>query len=762
MRPYLCHRIATCALVIVGVACVVADAAFPWADSPKRGLGVSLQDGVRTENLRRLSELDPAWYYTWGAQLPREHAEEPPAAGFVPMAWGRHAPLKNGVSWKRGAQTGRYQALLGFNEPDVRLQANMSVEEALGLWPQLEATGLRLGSPACTGFNDAWLADFMAGVRDRGLRVDFLTVHRYGGVNARRFLQKLDEMHATHGLPIWLTEFAARDNDATTPEENRYTDDRVWRFMAEVLPGLEERDFVERYAWFSASRDNAKLTHSVLFEDNGELTALGRLYAGRDDAGARTPPPVAKTPATPVSVNTSAPARPPNIVLILTDDQGWTSLSTPMDRTRPNACSDYYRTPAMDRLADRGMRFSSGYAASPVCSPSRYSILYGKTPARLGKTLVRGPNRVDHSQRSLPQLLREVDPRYRCAHFGKWHLDVEPRSVGYDKSDGMSTGRDGGFRYGAADWKGSEAEDPKRISHVTRQGIEFMRRQVKEGQPFYLQLSHYAVHSDVIHKAETRRETECWPPGSVHRHAGFAAMLADLDAGIGDFMRAFDRLGLADNTYVFFTSDNGGVPTIPPRPSRGAHYKRPGMNAPLRRGKWDLTEGGIRVPFFVVGPGVEPGSQCDTPIVAYDLLPTFLELAGSTRLLAEGFDGGSFVPLLSDPSRRRVERPGGDALVFHMPHYNNYGVGKPHSALRQGDFKLLHFHDSDRSLLFNLQSDLGEQDDLSHVMPERVARMKSVLADYLIAVRAETPDQSVTVRLRDAVSGPNRFLEAFP
>ena len=196
----------------------------------------------------------------------------------------------------------------------------------------------------------------------------------------------------------------------------------------------------------------------------------------------------------------SASARPPSIILILTDDQGWTSMSSAMDERLPQAKSNYHRTPYMDALIARGMRFSSGYAASCVCSPTRYSILYGKTPARLGKTLVRGPNRVDHTQTSLPQTLKRVDGRYVCAHFGKWHMNVDPSEVGYDKSDGMTTNKEGGFSNDAkVAWKGYTADDPKLTDHVTNRGIEFIQEHTRDERPFYLQLSYYAMHSDVVY-----------------------------------------------------------------------------------------------------------------------------------------------------------------------------------------------------------------------------------------------------------------------
>ena len=238
-------------------------------------------------------------------------------------------------------------------------------------------------------------------------------------------------------------------------------------------------------------------------------------------------------------------------------------------------------------------------------------------------------------------------------------------------------------------------------------------------------------------------------------------MLKDLDDGIGEFMKAYDELGLAENTYVFFLSDNGGMPIIPPKRSRGAPYKQ-GLNSPLRRGKWDLTEGGLRVPFIVLGPGIQPGAQCDAPVVTYDLLPTFADLAGSTNYLPDDLDGATFAPLLRDPSNKEMPRPLYDTLIFHLPHYNHVGLGEPHSAIRQGPYKLLKFHISRRSLLFDLETDPGETSDLSSQMPQRVKKMEQTLTDYLASVEAEEPEQSATWKVGREGKAKTKFLEEFP
>ena len=428
----------------------------------------------------------------------------------------------------------------------------------------------------------------------------------------------------------------------------------------------------------------------------------------------------------------------PNFILVLADDLGWTSLSKASDTTRPSAKSDFHQTPNIDALADMGMRFSNAYAAAPVCSPTRYSIQFGKTPARIGRTRSDKPNRVDHSQRSLAQILKSTNPAYRTAHFGKWHIDADPGELGYDAHDGMTNNKTGGFVNDNSQWAGYADEDPKRVDSLTRRAMAFARDSLARNQPFFIQISHYAVHSNIEYSEESFAYFGEREQGELHSNRGYAAMIRDLDLAIGMLTREYQELGLADDTYIIFASDNGGMPVLPMQMNRGRPYRQ-GLNSPLLRGKWDLTEGGIRVPFAIVGPGVESGTQSDTPIVTYDLLPTIVELAGSSTALPDDIDGGSLKLLLSDPSAA-VSRPF-DGLVFHYPHYNRVGMNEPHSAIREGNYKLIRYPVSERSLLFDLSRDIGESTDLSEKEPERRAELEKKLAEYLVSVDAERPEQ---------------------
>ena len=425
---------------------------------------------------------------------------------------------------------------------------------------------------------------------------------------------------------------------------------------------------------------------------------------------------------------------PPNIILILTDDQGWTGTSIRMDDRIPGSASDYYRTPNIERLGRSGMHFSNGYASAPVCSPTRYSIQFGQTPARLRMTQVDAEmgRKVNHAQLTIPQLLKRIDPRYKAAHFGKWGIECDQPVMGYDAGDGRTGNVDGGMSQGGAKWKGRTAEDPKRIFEVTRRSNEFLETQVRAGNPFYLQISHYAVHADIMSRRETLEKYLKLPKGKKHDMPAYAAMTEDLDTGVGHVLDKVRALGIQDNTYIFLVADNGAVPVFPPDPKVEV-----GQNDPLRRGKWSLLEGGIRVPFMASGPGIRAATQCDVPVVAWDLLPTFGDLAGYKGELPPQVDGLSFKALLKSGGKGRIDRSR-HPLVFHLPHELGAGLNRPHSAIREANWKLLKFWDNGQLMLFDLAQDLGESGDLASKLPDRARELERHLMAYLSAVKAQT------------------------
>jgi len=419
----------------------------------------------------------------------------------------------------------------------------------------------------------------------------------------------------------------------------------------------------------------------------------------------------------------------PNIVFILSDDQGWNGLSIQMHPDIPNSKSDYYHTPNLERLAREGLRFSDAYAPAPMCTPSRASFLTGKSPAQLGMTNVgrnRKPlawekveqapstNTLSPDETTIGEVLRRAG--YATASFGKWHLGtVGPGEHGFDVHDGPTGNEDGA----AAD------PNPKDIFGITERGSNFMEKNVKEGRPFYLQLWHYAVHGPLLSRKETEEALADRPKGEIHSDPTFAAMTEDLDAGVGMILKKIEELGIADNTYVVYMSDNGAGPRFSPC-------------TPLTLGKGTLWEGGIRVPLIVRGPGVKAGAFRGQRVVGWDLFPTFCELAGVEEPLPEGLEGGSLKPLFAsgeDNVKRRREE-----VVFHYPHYGQGGQGKtPQSAISIGDHKLMKFYETNELKLFNIRKDIGEQNDLSKELPEKAEMMHRRLEKYLQQVGAAMP-----------------------
>ena len=270
-------------IIVLAVCVAMASSSFalePWGTSAKRGIGMPLGQPNQGANLAKLDALDVPWFYSWSAEPASGFGVLPTGTSFVPMSWGRFAPANHQATWTAGGIAGLYDTLLGFNEPDLASQSNISVNDALNLWPLLEQTGLRLGSPATANLSNGWMSQFMSDATSMGLRVDFMALHHYAGADPQTFLDYIDSAYNQYQLPIWITEFAVRDGNASTPADNIYTDQLVYNFMHKVLPGLESRNFVERYAWFHSPRENPFVTSSALFENNGELTKLGRLYNG--------------------------------------------------------------------------------------------------------------------------------------------------------------------------------------------------------------------------------------------------------------------------------------------------------------------------------------------------------------------------------------------------------------------------------------------------------------------------------------------------
>ena len=443
--------------------------------------------------------------------------------------------------------------------------------------------------------------------------------------------------------------------------------------------------------------------------------------------------------------------RPPNILLIVMDDLGWSDL----------ACygSDLHETPHLDQLAEQGVRFSAAYAA-PVCSPTRAALMTGKHPARLHLTVWSEASRerslrsnrpllapetiadLPHREVTLAELLRPAG--YLTAHIGKWHLGDSahyPETQGFDLNIG-------GTHWGAPPTfffpyhgRWSNTEEYRYVpglpwgkpgEYLTdRLTDEALRVLEKAGdRPFFLSLNYYAVHTPIEAKPElVERYRSRLTPEHKHQNPTYAAMVQTVDENVGRLMEGLDRLGVSDETWILVLSDNGGYINE----YRGTPVT---TNHPLRSGKGSLYEGGVRVPLIIRKPGGEgSGEVIDEPVTVMDLFATIVDLA-HVELdpeHAETLDGVSLLPLLEEPATWA----GHEALYWHFPH--DYPTTTPVGAIRSGDWKLLEYFEDGRLELFHLANDLGEQEELASQHPERAVELHRQLVDWRDRVGAQMP-----------------------
>ena len=281
-------------------------------------------------------------------------------------------------------------------------------------------------------------------------------------------------------------------------------------------------------------------------------------------------------------------------------------------------------------------------------------------------------------------------------------------------------------------------KDPKNIFSLTDKAIEFIKSSKAEEKPFYLQISHYAVHSNIESKEKSSARFEDKPKGAQQKDLGFAAMTFDLDEGLGLLLNKIKELDIEDNTYIIYMSDNGSVPNIP-----GAKKYEKSYNYPLSRGKWDAYEGGVRVPLIIAGPGIKRGTESATPVSGTDLLPTLIDLAGNKKIKLAEIDGGSFASILLNKTNQNIKRPV-DGIFFHVPYKNGIALKRPHSALRKGDYKLIKFQDDKSVLLFDLVKDKMEQLDLANQKPAKAKELEKILDNYLADVNAPKWQDGIT------------------
>ena len=447
-----------------------------------------------------------------------------------------------------------------------------------------------------------------------------------------------------------------------------------------------------------------------------------------------------------------------NVLFILADDLGWRDLS--------NEGSTFYESPNIDRIANEGMKFTQGYATCQVCSPSRASIMTGKYPARLkitewiGAAMGEGWKRntkllpaiyehnLAHSETTLAEAFREAG--YRTFFAGKWHLGKEgshPEDHGFEINiGGHHRGSPPGGYFSPYNNPKMESGPkgellPLRLGRETAKFIE-----AHQDEPFFAYLSFYSVHGPIQstealwkkYRDKAARQPQpdhrflidrTTPVRQVQDNPLYAGMVESMDDGVGLVLDTLDRLNLTDRTIIVFTSDNGGV---------SAGDGKATSNLPLRGGKGRQWEGGIREPYYIRWAGGKSGT-CDTPVTGTDFYPTLLDVCGLPAKPDQHLDGRSLLPLLkgeldSAAAKSLTER----ALFWHYPHYSNQG-GDPSSIIRQGDWKLISYHEDNSFELYNVKQDIGEQHNVAGEHPEIVGGLKPKLDRWLQETEARMP-----------------------
>lgn len=445
----------------------------------------------------------------------------------------------------------------------------------------------------------------------------------------------------------------------------------------------------------------------------------------------------------------------PNFVFILADDLGWTDLG----------CygSTFHETPNLDRLASGGMVFTDAYTSSPVCSPTRASIMTGKHPARVNITdwihgldpknrKLLGPEDKHHlalEEETIAETLKKNG--YKTFFAGKWHLGDTgyfPEDQGFDiNKGGHHMGQPPGGYY--SPFKNPKLEDGPEGEYLTNrltdESLSFL--QSLEGEPFFLYLAFYTVHTPIqacekhIDYFEEKKEElgEEGEPVLVDEHeasttinqvnAPYASMVYSMDENVGRIIEYLEESGLSKNTYIIFTSDNGGLTTV------ARNRLAPTAVTPLRAGKGWCYEGGIRVPLIITGPGIR-NKTTDIPVISTDFYPTILDMAGLRSMPGQHTDGKSLFPLVTE--NKAPER---EAIYWHYPHYHG-SQWTPGAAIRKGDWKLIEFYHYDKTELYDLSEDIGETKDLSAEYPEKTAELKALLRKMQKETGALLPEKN--------------------
>ncbi len=459
-----------------------------------------------------------------------------------------------------------------------------------------------------------------------------------------------------------------------------------------------------------------------------------------------------------------------NIIFFLVDDMGWQETSVPF-WTEKTPLNDRYQTPNMERLAAQGMKFTQAYAC-PLSSPTRVSLMTGMNAARHHvtnwtlrrdtspdtphKTLeipawnVNGLSPVPGIEntcyvKTLPMFLKEAG--YTTIHAGKAHWGArgtpgaEPLNLGFDVNiAGHAAGGPGSY-YGRYDfsaaWRNADriwdvpglekyhGQDIYLTEALTLEAIAAMEKAARSGKPFYLYMSHYAVHAPW--EKDERFYQKYRDRGLTDFEATHCSMIEGMDKSLGDIMAKVDELGIGDNTIIIFMSDNGSPSQCP-------------QNLPLRGHKISPYEGGIRDPMIVKWPGVVAGGTvCDEPLIIEDFFPSILEMAGVRKYnQPDGIiDGESFIPMLKGKKTHSDKR----MFVWHFPH--NYDL-EPYSIIREGDWKLIYWYKDGKMELYNIPADIGEKEDLASTEPEIARNLAKDLGKFLKSCGVKTPVDKAT------------------
>ncbi len=462
-------------------------------------------------------------------------------------------------------------------------------------------------------------------------------------------------------------------------------------------------------------------------------------------------------------------ANKPNIILFLVDDLGWNDITC--------LGSTFYETPNIDKLAQEGTLFTDAYAANPVCSPTRASVMLGKYPSRIGLTnhsgysgpkgekfMLNAPKVVGHlppEDTTLAEAFKEAG--YTTAHIGKWHLaahhegnkDNYPENNGFDLNiAGHKMGQPGSFHFPYQSKQHPNTNVPDMADGkegdyltdaLTDKAIDFIT--TNKDKPFFLNFWFYTVHTPLggqankiakyrekaksTPKNEAVQVMQSWSRG-LQSNPIYASMVESLDDNVGRIIKTLKDLSILDNTIILFASDNGGLST-------GTGKNFPTSSLPLKGGKAWVYEGGIRIPLIIRYPKLVKANQVlDVPVITTDFYPTLLDLAGLKLRPQQHLDGESLKPLLSK-GINKLKRQG---LFIHYPHYHHINSMGPAGSLRMDDYKLIVHYETGKLELYNLKNDMGERQNLADQMPEKVKIMKAKFEQMLSETNSLMPSEN--------------------